>query len=57
VNRRLKSHCKQALFDLLNEYAAKSFEAGKFLLGESAEQMTFTMLLEQNWEQEIAKVI
>lgn len=48
---------KNALFDLLNEYAAQSFEAGKLLLGEEAEQMSFTMLLEENWEQEIAKVI
>jgi type III restriction enzyme len=48
---------KQALFDLLTEYAAHSFEAGKLLLGEEAEQITFTMLLEQNWEQKIAAVV
>ena len=48
---------KQALFDLLTEYAANSFEAGKLLLGEEAEQITFTMLLEQNWEQRIAAAI
>lgn len=48
---------KKALFDLLNEYAAQSFEAGELLLGEDTEQMTFTMLLEHNWEQEISKII
>src|SRR5699024_589201 len=48
---------KKALFDLLNEYAAKSFEAGKLQLGEEAEQITFTMLLEQNWEKEIKRVL
>lgn len=48
---------KKALFDLLNEYAAKSFKAGKLLIGEEAEQLTFTMLLEENWEQDLAAVI
>lgn len=48
---------KRKLFEILTEHAATSIEAGKLLLGDDTEQMSFTMLLQSNWEQEIAKVI
>ena len=46
---------KQQLFELLSEHLANSVEAGELLVGDNAEQMSFTMLLESNWQQELEK--
>ena len=48
---------KRKLFALLGEHAEKSIQAGQLLLGEDAEQMTFTMLLENNWQQELESML
>jgi type III restriction enzyme len=41
---------KQKLFDLLTEHAANATRAGELVLGTAAEQMSFTMLLEESWK-------
>ena len=46
---------KQQLFELLSEHLANSVEAGELLVGDNAEQMSFTMLLESNWQQELER--
>ncbi len=48
---------KKQLFDLLTEHFANSFKAGELLLDDKTEQMTFTMLLENNWQQELEKAL
>ena len=42
---------KQKLFDLLTEHAANATRAGELVLGTEAEQMSFTMLLEESWKE------
>lgn len=44
---------KQKLFELLTEHASKALRAGELVLGTAAEQMTFTMLMENTWKQEL----
>lgn len=48
---------KQKLFDLLTEYSAKAVHAGELVLGTNAEQMTFTMLMEDSWKQRLEEVV
>ncbi|MGV3660821.1 MAG: DEAD/DEAH box helicase [Prosthecobacter sp.] len=44
---------KQKLFDILTEHAAKAMRAGELVLGTQAEQMSFTMLMEDSWKQQL----
>lgn len=44
---------KQKLFDILTEHAAKAMRAGELVLGTQADQMTFTMLMEDSWKQSL----
>lgn len=44
---------KQKLFDLLTEHLSNSVEAGQLFVEKEARQMSFTMLLENNWQQEL----
>ena len=48
---------KQQLFDLLTEHLTNSVEAGQLFVGENTDQMSFTMLLESNWQQELERTI
>lgn len=48
---------KQKLFDLLTEHAAKAKRAGELILGANAEQMTFTMLMEDSWRERLEVVV
>lgn len=45
---------KRKLFGLLTEYAETAIRAGELDLGEASQQMTFTMLMEDTWAQELA---
>lgn len=42
---------KQKLFDILTEHSAKAVRAGELVLGSQAQQMSFTMLMEDSWKQ------
>ena len=44
---------KQKLFDLLTEHASSAMRAGELVLGTQAEQMSFTMLMEDSWKQQL----
>lgn len=44
---------KRQLFDLLAEHFSKSIDAGELLLDEKTDQMSFKMLLEDNWQQDL----
>jgi type III restriction enzyme len=46
---------KKKLFDLLTGYADTAIRAGELDLGETPHQMTFTMLMEDTWAQELAE--
>jgi len=46
---------KKKLFELLTGYADTAIRAGELDLGEVPQQMTFTMLMEDSWAQELAK--
>jgi type III restriction enzyme len=48
---------KQQLFDLLAEHFSKSIDAGELLLDEKTDQMSFKMLLEDNWQQELEQLV
>ncbi len=45
---------KRNLFILLTDYADTAIHAGTFDFGEEAQHMTFTMLMEDTWAQELA---
>lgn len=47
---------KRKLFALLTEHVDTAIRAGELDLGETSQQMTFTMLMENSWNQELAKV-
>lgn len=47
---------KKKLFALLTEYADTAIRAGELNLGEASQQMTFTMLMEDTWAQELAGI-
>jgi type III restriction enzyme len=44
---------KRKMFELLTNHIDTSIKAGQLDLGESSQQMTFTMLMEKSWRQEI----
>ncbi|MHB1400755.1 MAG: DEAD/DEAH box helicase, partial [Trichloromonadaceae bacterium] len=46
---------KRKLFELLTEHADTAIRAGELDLGEAPQQLTFTMLMEDSWAQELAK--
>jgi type III restriction enzyme len=46
---------KRKLFALLTEHVDTAIRAGELDLGEVTQQMTFTMLMENSWTQELAK--
>jgi type III restriction enzyme len=41
------------MFELLTMHVDTAIRAGELDLGESAQQMSFTMLMESSWRQEI----
>lgn len=47
---------KRKLFELLTGHADTAIRAGELDLGEAPQQMTFAMLMEDSWAQEMAKV-
>jgi type III restriction enzyme len=44
---------KRKMFELLTAHVDTAIRAGELDLGESAKQMSFTMLMEKSWQQEI----
>ena len=46
---------KRKMFELLTAHVDTAIKAGELDLGESAQQMSFTMLMEKTWQQEIIK--
>lgn len=46
---------KRKMFELLTNHIDTAIRAGQLDLGESSQQMTFTMLMEKSWQQEIVK--
>lgn len=46
---------KKKLFELLTGHADTAIRAGELDLGEAPQQMTFTMLMEDSWAQELAE--
>ncbi|MBK5275288.1 MAG: DEAD/DEAH box helicase family protein [Desulfuromonadales bacterium] len=46
---------KRKMFELLTAHVDTAIRAGELDLGESAQQMSFTMLMEKSWQQEILK--
>lgn len=44
---------KRKMFELLTTHVDTAIRAGELDLGESAQQMSFTMLMEKSWQQEI----
>lgn len=46
---------KRKMFELLTSHVDTAIRAGELDLGESAQQMSFTMLMEKSWQQEILK--
>lgn len=44
---------KRKLFELLTQHANTAIKAGELNLGDKSEQISFTMLLENSWKQEI----
>jgi len=46
---------KRKMFELLTAHVDTAIRAGELDLGESAQQMSFTMLMEKTWQQEILK--
>lgn len=44
---------KRRLFDILTDYASSAIRAGEMQLGVDSEQMSFKMLLENTWKQEL----
>jgi type III restriction enzyme len=44
---------KRKMFELLTAHVDTAIRAGELDLGESAQQMSFTMLMEKSWQQEI----
>ena len=47
---------KRKMFDLLTSHVSTAIRAGELDLGESSQQMSFTMLMENTWQQEILAV-
>ncbi len=47
------SEYKRKMFELLTAHVDTAIRAGELDLGESANQMSFTMLMEKSWQQEI----
>jgi type III restriction enzyme len=41
------------MFELLTSHVDTAIRAGELDLGESSQQMSFTMLMEKSWQQEI----
>ncbi len=46
---------KRKLFELLTVHVDTAIRAGELDLGEASQQMSFTMLMEKSWQQEIIK--
>jgi type III restriction enzyme len=49
------SEYKRQLFNLLTEYVDTATRVGEFELGVKPEALTFTLLMEESWAQELAK--
>jgi type III restriction enzyme len=47
---------KRKMFELLTAHVDTAIRAGELNLGESARQMSFTMLMENSWQQELASL-
>jgi len=47
---------KRKLFELLTQHVDKAIHAGTFDFGETTSQMSFTMLMEDSWQQELARI-
>lgn len=48
---------KQKLFDILTEHATTAMRAGELVLGTDSEQLSFTMLMEDSWQQKLDSLI
>ena len=48
---------KRRLFELLSEHSAKAVKAGELQLDTEDVRLTFKMLLSENWQEEVRKVV